>query len=258
MPAVGQGSCCQASAPATEGTSRVSMTHPLRWRSHLDPSALASGSLDVITRGAVTIGAAGDAVVACDYTEQARRRSAGLGAVTSLWLLDAVMTLPAGVPVRVADLSADVWASISAAPRGVAAVDGGWVTRLLSPPLTVVGAVVCGTGWRRSLQRAGRFTPFAQRLLVLEKVPPSRLMWEAQVAGVGVWVLRDGQLAEICPPEPFTQRYWKPAGWRFAERAYSASLSASPPPGWSPASAGRPARTSTAGSGQRQLAIPVK
>src|ERR1700722_1677721 len=143
MPAVGQGSCCQASAPATEGTSRVSMTHPLRWRSHLDPSALASGSLDVITRGAMTIGAAGDAVVACDYTEQARRRSAGLGAVTSLWLLDAVMTLPAGVPVRVADLSADVWASISAAPRGVAAVGGGGGTRLLKPPGTVAA------GWGR-------------------------------------------------------------------------------------------------------------
>jgi hypothetical protein len=235
----------------------VSVTHPLRWRSHLDPSAIASESLDVIARGAVTVGAAGDAVVAFDYAEQARRRSAGLGAVTSLWLLDALMTLPADAPVRVADLSADVWACLSAAPRGVVAIDGEWVTRLLSPPLTVVAAVVRGKGWRRPLQQAVRFTPFAQRLLVLEKTPPSRLTWEAQVTGVGVWVFRDGQLAEVCPPEPFRQRYWKPAGWRFAERAYAASLSASPRPGWSPASADRPARTSTAGSGQRQLALPL-
>jgi hypothetical protein len=233
------------------------MTHPLPWPSHLDPDAIASGSLDVIAAGAVTVGAVGDAVVSCDCAEQVRRRNEGLGAVTSLWLLDAVMTLPAGAPVRVADLSEEVWACISAAPKGVVAVDGGWVTRLLSPPLTVVGAVMCGTGWRRLLQRAGRFTPFAQRLLVLEKMPPSRMMWEAQVAGVGVWVFRDGQLAEMCPPEPFKQRYWKPAGWRFAERAYAASLRPSALPGWSPACRDRPARTSAARSGPRQLALPL-
>jgi hypothetical protein len=213
--------------------------------------------LDVVAGGAVTVGATGDAVVTCDYMEQARRRLVGLGAVTSLWLLDAVMTLPAGVPVRVADLSEDVRISVNAAPRGVVAIDGGWVTRLLSPPLTVVGAVVCGTGWRRPLQQAGRFTPFAQRLLVLEKTPPSGRIWEAQVAGVGVWISRNGQLTEMCPPEPFKQRYWKAAGWRFAERAYAASLRASPPPEWSPASGDRPVRTSAARSDQRQLALPL-
>jgi hypothetical protein len=239
------------------GVSWMSITHPLLWRSHLDPGAIASGSLDVNAKGAVTAGAVGDAVVACDYAEQARRRRVGLGAITSLWLLDAVMTLPAGTPVRVADLSEEVWACISAAPRGVVATDGRWVTRLLTPPLTVVGAVICGTGWRRPMQRAGRFTPFAQRLLVLKKMPPSGMMWEAQVAGVGVWIFRDGQLTEMCPPEPFKQRYWKPAGWRFAERAYAASLRPSPLPEWSPACWDRPVRTSAAGSGPRQLALPL-
>ncbi|TVZ06309.1 hypothetical protein EAS64_02435 [Trebonia kvetii] len=258
LPAAGHDLCCRAGAPAAGAAVRVSAAHPVRWRSHLDPGAISTGPLEVIARGAVTAGAAADAVVACDEEEQARRRSAGLGAVTSLWLLDALMTLPAGAPVRIADLSADAWACISAAPRGVVAVDGGWVTRLLSPPLTVVGAVVRGPGWRRPLRQAARFTPFAQRVLVLEIPPPSRLIWEAEVAGVGVWVSRDGELIELCPPEPFRQRYWKAAGWRFAERAYAASLSASPLPGWSPASADRPARTGTAGSGQRQPALPLR
>ena len=233
-----------------------SVRHPLYWGPHLDPDAIESGSVAVIAAGAVTAGAVGDAVVACDYAEQARRQDAGLGAVTSVWLLDAVMTLPAGVPVRVADLSEEVWACVSAAPKGVVVIDGGWVTRLLSPPLTVVGAVVSGTGWRRSLQRAGRFTPFAQRLLVLEKTPPSEMIWEAQIAGVGVWTFKDARLEEICPPVPFRQLYWKPAGWGFAERAYAASLRSSHLPEWLSACAGRPARTADAGSSPHQLSMP--
>ncbi len=243
---------CQTETPAGESpASRVSAGHPLPWRVHLDPGEVESGALDVIPRGAVTAGTVGDAVIAGDHEEQDRRRQAGLGAVTSLWLLDALMTLPAGAPVRKADLSDDAWCCISAAPRGVVSVDGGWVTRLLRPPLTVVGAVVCGHGWRRPLQRAGQFTPFAQRVLVLDETPPQHLAWEAQVAGVGVWTFRDGRLAELCPPEPFRQRYWKPAGWRFAERAYAASLRPSPRPGWSPASGGRLARTASAAPGRR-------
>jgi hypothetical protein len=234
-PTTGKDQCCTADVAVAGEVIWMPVTHPLPWHSPLNPGAVRSGELKVIARGAVTAGATGDAVVACDYAEQARRRSAGLGAVTSPWLLDALMNLPVGAPVRVEDLSEDVWERVRAAPRGVAEIDGGWVTRLLSPPLTVVGAVVPGTGWRRPLQRAGLFTPFAQRLIVLSKVPPSRVAWEAEVAGIGVWVSGDGELTELFPPEPFTRRYWKPAGWRFAERAYAASLSASSPPEWSPA-----------------------
>jgi hypothetical protein len=234
-----------------------SVRHPLHWGPHLDPDAIESGSVEVIAAGAVTVGAVGDAVVACDHAEQARRRDVGLGAVTSTWLLDALMTLPAGAPVRVADLSEEVWGCISGAPKGVVLIDGGWVTRLLSPPLTVVGAVVHGTGWRRPLQRAGRFTPFAQRLLVLEKTPPSEMIWEAQVAGVGVWTFKNARLEEICPPAPFRQLYWKPAGWGFAERAYAASLRPSRLPEWWPSCAGHPARTGDARSGLRQPSMPL-
>jgi len=242
----------RADMPVGDGPAgRVSADHPLPWRVQLDPGEVASGALDVIPGGAVTVGAVGDAVVARDHEEQARRRRAGLGAVTSLWLLDALMTLPVGAPVRTADLSEDVWSRISAAPRGVVSVDGEWVTRLLRPPLTVVGAVVCGRGWRRPLQQAGQFTPFAQRVLVLDKTPPPHLAWEAQVAGIGVWTFRDGKLAELCAPEPFRQRYWKPVGWRFAERAYAAALKPSFRPGWSPASEDRLAHTASAGPGRR-------
>ena len=232
------------------------MVNPLLWGCRLDPGALESGVVDMIAGGAVVAGAVGDALVSCDYAEQARRRQVGLGAVTSLWLLDAVMSLPLGVPVRISDLSETTWAELRVAPDGVVAIDSGWVTRLLSPPVTVVAAVVRGNGWRRPLQRVGQFTPFAQRVVVLDKVPPPRLLWEAQVTGVGVWIIEDGLVVEVCAPEPFKRRYWKPAGWRFAERAYAASLSTKSLPESSLAFGDRPARTAAARSGPRQLALP--
>ena len=233
------------------------MVHPLPWDCCLTPGTLASGTVDLVAGGAIAAGTVGDALVAHDHLEQARRLQAGLGAVTSLWLLDTVMNLPLGVPVRTSDLSKTTWEDLQVASDGVVAIEDGWVTRLLSPPLTVVGAVVRGTGWRRPLQLVGRFTPFAQRLVVLGKTPTPRLVWEAQVAGVGVWIIEDGQSVEVCAPEPFKQRYWKPAGWRFAERAYAAALRAMPLTGSSPASADRRVRIAAAGSDPRQLVLPL-
>ena len=197
-----------------------------------------------------------DALIVRNHPEEERRRQVGLGAVTSLWVLDAVMNLPAGVPVRVSDHSEETQAKLHSAPAGVVSVDGRWVTRLLSPPLTVVGAVVHGTGWRRPLQQVGCFTPFAQRLLLRSKLPPARLIWEALAEGVGVWILRDGELAEVCAPEPFKRLYWKPASWRFAERAYAASLNASPRTEPSRAFADHPTRTTAAKSRPLQPALP--
>jgi len=235
----------------------ASMGHPLTWDRRLDPGAIVSGTVDVITRGAVASGVVGDALVIRNRPEEGRRRQVGLGAVTSLWLLDSVMSLPPGVPIRVSDLSGATLANLRSAPAGVIAIDNGWVTRLLSPPLTVIGAIVHGTGWRRPMQQVGHFTPFAQRLLVVDKVPPPGLMWEAQVAGVGVWTVHNGQLVEVCAPEPFRRRYWKPAGWRFAERAYAASLSAKPLTEWSLAFEGRPTHTNSATLRRLQPVLPL-
>jgi hypothetical protein len=228
------------------------MAHPLPWNFPLSPDTLIAGSVEVVAGGARAAGTAADALVTWDHTEQARRHQAGLGAVTSLWLLDSVMNLPLGSPTRASDLSETTWDDLRRAPAGVVEIEDAWVTRLLTPPLTVVAAAVGGNGWRRPLQRVGRFAPFAQRLLILDTVPPPRLIWEAEVAGVGVWVIENSYLIEACTPEPFNRRYWKPAGWRFAEHAYAAWLSARHLSESSPASAGHQARTAFARSDQHQ------
>jgi hypothetical protein len=233
------------------------MVHPLPWDIRLTPDALATGLVHMVAGGAKAAGKTGDALVVWDHTEQNRRRQAGLGAVTSLWLLDAVMNLPLGTPIRASDLSETTWEDLRGAPAGVVEIEGPWVTRLLTPPLTVIAAAIRGKGWRHPLQRAGQFAPFAQRLLILDCMPAPQLMWEAAVVGVGVWVVEDGHLVEACPPEPFKRRYWKSAGWRFSEHAYAAWLSATRPSESSHASEGHQVRTTFARSDQPQLALQL-
>jgi hypothetical protein len=223
-----------------------SMVHPLPWHSSIEPASL--DSLDVVLHGARSAGSVADAIVLPDTDEQLRRRDVGLGAVCSLALLDALMSLPAWEPVRLDDLSNHVHRQVTSAPRGVVEIDGTWVRRLLTPPLTVVAAVVRATKWRHALRRAERFTPFAQRLMVLDRVPATKLTWEASIAGVGVWALVDGQTHEVCPPAPYVRRYWKAAGWRFAEHAYAAALTSTHLPGGSPEAGDRPAHTGVGAS----------
>jgi hypothetical protein len=222
------------------------MVHPLPWRSSIEPASL--DSLDVVLHGARSAGSVADALVLPDIDEQLRRHDVGLGAVCSLALLDALMSLPAWEPVRLDDLSCHVHRQVTSAPRGVVDIDGAWVRRLLTPPLTVVAAVVRSTKWRHALRRAERFTPFAQRLMVLDRVPAPRLQWEAGIAGVGVWALVDGQTQTVCPPAPYVRRYWKAAGWRFAENAYAAALTSMHLPGGCPEVEDRLARTGAGAS----------
>jgi hypothetical protein len=138
------------------------------------------------------------------------------------------------------------------APEGVVETDGTWFTRLLTPPLTVVAAVVRAATWRKAIQRAGRFTPFTQRLLVLDRLPSTMLTWEAQASGIGVWVVTtDGATHEVCQPEPFVRRYWRAAGWRFTEHAYAAALTSKRRSDGSLGAEGRPTRTGDAVLGPR-------
>jgi hypothetical protein len=202
------------------------MLHPVPWRRPVHPDDLVSGTVQVIRGGAQTVGSSGDAYVVHSTDEQARRQAIGLGAVTPLSLLDAVMNLPLETPVRADDLGAETAGRLSQAPPGVLTVDGSWIIRLLTPPLTVVACAVDGPGWRRLMRRAAGFGPFAQQVMILRAGSTARpsVVWEAQVAGIGVWTRSEGQFEEHLPPQAFVRRYWKAAGWRFAEQAYGTLL----------------------------------
>lgn len=232
--------------------------HPVAWSRPLTPTDLGSRAVTVVQGGASAAGGHADALVVADTSEQERRVACGLGDVTSLGLLDAVMNLPLCTPVRTRDVSVEALARLAAAPEGIVRHEDGWVTRLLTPPLTVVAAIVRGTGWRRPAGRVGCFAPFTQQIVILDRAPTrgSAVIWEAQLAGIGVWIFAGGQVTELVPPEPFARRFWKPAGWRFAERAYRTQLISSGRRALSPASADRRSHTDTAVCSPLQPALP--
>lgn len=184
-----------------------------------------------VRRGARVTGAVADAVVAINAHEHQRRVGFGLHGVEHLGLLDALMCLPVGAAVPVADLSPVALAHLRASPPGcVNWLDGGSQVRRLLVSAAAIDLVVVRTAhWRAGLYRAEPFEPFATRVVLLQR-PPRTLVdiaWEADAAGVGLWVRQpDAQIDEIVAPAPFVRRYVKPAGWRFAERAYAAWVNA--------------------------------
>ncbi len=185
----------------------------------------------VVRGGAVLAGAVASAVVVVDRDEHGRREACGLGAVTSLPLLDALMCLPPGVAVRAVDLGDRVAGELRSAPSGCVEWLPGpeLAVRRVAVPAVDINAVVVEAGrWADGLRRAAAFGAVAPRVVLLDRarVPADRL-WEADAAGTGVWAREpDGSVREVVAPAAFVRRYVKPAGWRFRERAYGAWLRA--------------------------------
>lgn len=178
-------------------------------------------------------GGRGDAVLRVDGAEHARRTGAGVGAVTDLRLLDRLMCLPLGADIAWGDLDAEDAALFQRTSPGIVTVSALGVRRLLVPAVTVDLVVVRQSRWRAGLRAAAAFEPFAQRVLHLPQAPGriADLLWEADLLGIGVWVGGDDAPEQLLAPAPWRRRYVKAAGWRFAERAYAAWLSASCLPG---------------------------
>ena len=211
---------------AQEGT----VSH-MNLRALAGPTAVSRAELvtSAIPSGARVSGATAGAVVRIDAVEH--RRRAGLAGVDDLGLLDALMDLPIGAEVPVYHIGAVARAHLRASPPGC--VDwlaaGAVVRRLLVPAATVELIVVRTDRWPRGLARAAAFEPFATRVVLLQCQPRAvaDIAWEADAAGVGLWLRQtDGEITEIVPPAPFVRRYVKPAGWRFTERAYTAWVNA--------------------------------
>lgn len=240
------------------GGSMETMRHPVLLDEPLRPSALPAATT-LIPGGAIGAGMQADALCVLDDGEHLRRQRVGVGAVTSLTVLDAVMNLPLEVPVRCTDIATEVLSRLERADRALVIVDGEWVTRVGRPPLTVLGVLVPGPSWRSALLRAVAFGPLSQRIVVLDRAPESidMLLWEAELAGVGVWLEDQDSAIELLQPEPFRLRYLKAATWRFSERAYRAATANgrfSAPFAFED----RPSNTSAAVSGPQQLQLPFR
>ncbi len=234
------------------------MSHPIVWRRPITPDDLRGGELDLVGGGAQAAGATADALALIDHGEHARRARAGLAAVTSLRLLDAVLNFPLHVPVHMCDLGPDSEAVTRHAPDGIFHRESTTVTRLLSPSVTVVAALVTGMSWRRMMARVVSFAPFCQQVMLLERAPGAlgSLVWEAQLAGVAIWVRDGAEIVEVLRPPVFQRRRWKPAGWRFQEQAYATWLRSTRRSVSYCASVDRPSRTGSGGSDLLEPGLP--
>lgn len=170
-----------------------------------------------------------DAVLTIDPAEHTRRRDCGLGAVTDRSLLHALMCLPLGEPVPVADLGRVTADLLAVAPPGV--LDHldrpARLRRCYTPAAHVDLIVVRAPTWHHARRRADLFHSFATRVVLLSRRPrrAEDVAWEADLIGAGLWVpAADGSIEELVAPAEHRPRYLKPGRWLFAEHAYAAWL----------------------------------
>lgn len=152
-----------------------------------------------------------------DQAEHARRRSAGMAAVTDPALLGRLLEVPAGQPV----VDAVMWAETAGQPAGVVARgdDGHTVTRLLEPALVVHDVIVPGRCGRELLavQQASLFAGFAARWVRIQAEPRDAVVMEAKLCGVGVIDPEGGVILAAEQPESPAVDGW---AWLLWEKAY--------------------------------------
>jgi len=157
-----------------------------------------------------------------DDVEHERRRLMGLADVKSMELLDVLMDLPHEVAVTRSSLSPAVLRVLQRAPAGVVHIDSTSVTRLISPAVIPVLAVVYASRWRDGLERASEFASYIPRMFVVPEAPPNseEALAEASWYGVGVAVGPRSAPTMVLEPEPLSD--WQPTTgwWWFCEQVY--------------------------------------
>ena len=103
--------------------------------------------------------------------------------------------------------------------------------RLVEPPVSVMHVTVWHDEWRKGLQAASRFAPYASRDLVLTTLPrnTTELELEAAFFGIGLctgsWSEED-PAERICDFEPFILKRFTGAAWLFSEKVFAKASAA--------------------------------
>lgn len=157
-----------------------------------------------------------------DLTEHVRRRSVAAGPVTDMGSLEALLTLPVDLPVRLDSLSPRDRAGVRRLPAGSADRDRRNVTRRAVRPLHVDLTVVTAEQPRQGVAAASRFAPYCSRAVLLQR-PAQRmhdLLNEASFYGVGVLMDSPSGTEVVLEPRPYRPRRHTAAAWGFVEDLY--------------------------------------
>lgn len=157
-----------------------------------------------------------------DREEIARRRSAGLGSITRMDVLDVLTGLPAGMPVAVDGLTDRERRRLRQAPDGLVEMGPTVCTRLAVPPVSAQFVVVASRTWREGLRTAGQFAPYCARAMLLRSVPDDLddARMQAAYFGIGICVFDSDGLQMLVDPEPYVRKRHSCGQWWFAEELY--------------------------------------
>ncbi|WP_051054444.1 hypothetical protein [Frankia sp. QA3] len=163
-----------------------------------------------------------------DGQEDARRDRDGATAITDVDVLDLLLCLPVGEPVRIDDLGRRGRRALAKMPPGCVEFGRGAVIRRARPPLTPSLAIVGGNGsFRRKLELAGRFAPFCPKAVVVNKAPRdlTAACFDADFYGVGLIVAAvDSDVEVLVAPQAHRPRRVVPRTWWFIEEVYRIHL----------------------------------
>ncbi|MVO85184.1 hypothetical protein GPA10_10575 [Streptomyces sp. p1417] len=169
--------------------------------------------------------------VRLDAAEVERRAGGGGAPLLDVGALEALLQLPAGLPVPATSLTARERARLRGCPDSALERSDGYLTRRLVRPLEVdVALARTARPVRGALLRAGRFGAYATSAVWLEGAADGAelLVMEAGVYGLGVVCSLPDEAPELLvAPRPSSRFGHTSAGWLFAEQVYAQLLGAS-------------------------------
>lgn len=165
------------------------------------------------------------ATIQIDQAEHARRKRAGVGAVTSTGVLHGLWMLPDAVPIPVSLLPSRKVERLRRVPAHVAESEDTF-TRSFSPAGVVSDLVFTGSEVARLVRRACRWTPIVRRHVISPAPGPMHPRTEAEAREWGIGVHRlggNGLTTELAASDALLGR---PAvyRWWLAEIAYESWL----------------------------------
>jgi len=192
----------------------------------IDRVAAALGFEGIIVPDVSIAGERIAAVVRLDTQEIARRQQVGFRRpLTDRWALQAVGSLPIGLPVAWDSIDPVLAAMLDALPAGVVESDSKVVIRRFRPAVQLVGALVVGGDPEASLRSVSWMAPDAPRGIGVDRsLCDPRFVDRVESLGVGLVTTDGSDLQRLLRP---SRRYLVPSGprrWRNAEVIYEAWL----------------------------------
>lgn len=150
------------------------------------------------------------------------RRRGSSAPLLRLDQLDALMNLPAALPVPRTGISARDQRLLRRLPAGSVDWSDATVTRRAVPPLTPMLAMVRSRQWMEGLTAASRFAAYCRRLVMISELPEDLDVALAQASfyGIGVALASGANPRILVEPEPLADWHPTPAWWWFSEEVY--------------------------------------